>query len=61
MSRIERRLKKINPYASNLSTRDREKQAKKDAKAARQAADRRAAHHAEVRSGSTSWRPRWPW
>lgn len=58
MSRLERRIAAANPHASNLSTRERDKAAKKQAKEARKSAARRAGHHAEVSSGS--WRPRWP-
>ncbi|WP_314411393.1 hypothetical protein [Streptomyces sp. DSM 40484] len=59
MSRLERRLKKANPYASVPSTRDQEKAARKQAKADAKAADRRAGHHASVRAGKP--KPRWPW
>ncbi|MFJ8345070.1 hypothetical protein ACIQ9J_01575 [Streptomyces sp. NPDC094153] len=58
MGFLERRLKAANPYASNPSTRDREKQAKKQAKADKQAARRHANHQAELRRGTNA---RWPW
>ncbi|MFB7461268.1 hypothetical protein [Streptomyces sp. NPDC056188] len=58
MSFLERRLKKANPYAANPSTRDREKQAKKQAKTDRQAAARRTNHQTTIRRGTGA---RWPW
>lgn len=56
---LERRLKQINPYASIPSTRDQQKQARKQAKADRKSAARRTGHHTELRSGRH--KPRWPW
>ncbi|GED89333.1 hypothetical protein [Streptomyces sp. 6-11-2] len=58
MGRLERRAAKANPYASNPSTSDRDKQARRQEKADRQAASRRTGHQTELR---TNWRPRWPW
>lgn len=59
MGRLERRLKKTNPYASVPSTRDQEKAARKQAKADRQAAKRSAGHRASVRDGKA--KGRWGW
>ncbi|MEW2567665.1 hypothetical protein [Streptomyces sp. NPDC047070] len=59
MSRLERRLKRANPYASVPSTRDQEKAARKQAKADAKTAARSAGHRASVRGGKI--KPRWHW
>ncbi|MFE9684154.1 hypothetical protein [Streptomyces sp. NPDC006285] len=59
MSRLERRLKKANPYASVPSTRDQDKAARKQAKAAAKTAARSAGHHASAAKGKV--KARWPW
>lgn len=57
MSFLDRRLKKANPYASNPSTKEREKTARKQAKQDRKTAGRGARHRAELQRGNGA---RWP-
>lgn len=59
MSRLERRLKKINPSPSVPSIRDQEKAARKQAKQDRESAARAAGHRASVSGNKV--KPRWPW
>lgn len=58
MSFLDRRLKRANPYASNPSTKERDKAARKQARTDRRAAGRGTRHRAEVRRGNGA---RWPW
>lgn len=60
MGWLERRLQAVNPYASNPGIADRDKAARKQQREAREAADRRARHRAELRGGGGK-KPRWPW
>lgn len=56
MGWLGRRLSAANPYASNLSTAEREKAARKEQRAA---AGRRAAARVVLRGGGK--KPRWHW
>lgn len=59
MSRLERRLKKTNPYVAVPSTRDQEKAARRQEKEARKATARREGHRASVNGGKP--KGRWGW
>ncbi|MFJ6085125.1 hypothetical protein ACIQI8_27325 [Streptomyces sp. NPDC092369] len=58
MKRIEKRLKALNPFASNPSTTEREKAGRRRDRETQEASERRAAYRGSLR-GSGS-KPRWP-
>jgi hypothetical protein len=55
---LNRKLKAANPYASNPSTAERDKAARRQAKTDRKTAGRGARHRAELDRGNGA---RWPW